>query len=1237
MDRIDLGQLESLFPVSWTSRGVTDIPQGSTLASIAPEETTDGTWSAIHNGRMLRPVSWEHTIINDGDQVIFSPLPEDFVAIGAWLWQALGYALVGVAVNYGISKIIGVPEVDTFDESLNQTYSFSNLQQTSAAGIPIKVVYGTHPVAGNLLELDLTGNNPGTGSNSFGSSLDMTVGLCEGEITSIDSVSINGNDISTYASLASYTANLGTNTQSALGSTGTTTTQSVGLDLIPPTELTAELYKLQDNNNSSTQWSNGLPVDGSTVTGSNGFTGSATSYSSFNGLSGDHWIKIYNASSGSNLTAAHGSSVGNTVQGHITGTNSSGGSTVLQVTYASGVPETIVTGSTQSSTTYTTTGSIDRAKLNILFPEGLYSSNNSGIQNRSTEWRYRYRNTAEVDGSGIPTEIWSPWTTSTITNDHIAPWIYSEEISFVAPGTLPAKGTYLIEIQQVSLEADSDGYRMRLDSVVEILNQVYAYPNLATLRLQINADSAINGSSIPNVIATITGRKILKWDGVSLSSPNFVAASPDNPAWIVYDILTSNRLGIGAWLDSTNIDIQSFNEFADWCDVEVSDGKGGTEKRAIWNGVFDGNTSAWDAALQVLSSARATIYAVGEHIKIKHERARPVSQLFTMGNIAEGSWRQAYLSRLERPTRIDVQYLNVENNYQPDVVGVDDPDPEVAALPQRILQIDLPGVTRESQALREARFRMNVDKLGEAVSFDADIDAIACEPGDIVRIAHDVPSWGDSGRVTAAGSSSNTIRIDRDVTLESGISYQIMIRHSDDSRTTKTITSGAGTYSSGTDLTVDSTWATAPAAGNLYSLGPFTTHSREVVITSIRTTGDLKRSIEGLVYNPDIHNDEISTATSTFKSLLNPEAIPGIVSNLRATDLRTNTPQVAISFEYPEGDPIGSAQIWERRANSQDTYRLTRTIEWPQNQIVLPMDPLSSGSTGISDREISVVAVSPAGASLPPTEGSSVTASPTRIGTIPEAPTGIVAVQDDTLLRLTWIAPQNVDLAGYQIRRGLEWVGSRDIGFTTIPEITTEEWTPTLSTGITENYWIRAISVNGTPGRVAKFSESNEFEVWDGGSFRTSNFRSSSWSGSSLSNMAVNSDGDLEISSAGTEAKWESPSYSMGSNLTYRVGSILHISLQDETWESSNYSWQSKPGGLRTWSGYSDPSLWETTIDLRFRTRTSSSGTWTTWRPLTTRLTATTFEEIQLQIIATPANEDQVIKIHQATAVIGIL
>ena len=113
MDRIDLGQLESLFPVSWTSRGVTDIPQGSTLASIAPEETTDGTWSAIHNGRMLRPVSWEHTIINDGDQVIFSPLPEDFVAIGAWLWQALGYALVGVAVGGPESTVISLVEPDS--------------------------------------------------------------------------------------------------------------------------------------------------------------------------------------------------------------------------------------------------------------------------------------------------------------------------------------------------------------------------------------------------------------------------------------------------------------------------------------------------------------------------------------------------------------------------------------------------------------------------------------------------------------------------------------------------------------------------------------------------------------------------------------------------------------------------------------------------------------------------------------------------------------------------------------------------------------------------------------------------------------------------------------------------------------------------------------------------------------------------------------------------------------------
>ena len=186
-----------------------------------------------------------------------------------------------------------MPEVPTFEGAEASTYSFNNLRQTSDAGSPIKIVYGTHPVAGNILELDLRGNNPTTTPNAYGSSLDMTVGLCEGEIAAVNSVTINGNNIASYSTMATQSQNLGTNSQTALGSTGTTATYTAGIDMNPGQFLTSDIYQIDGTLNPVANASTGA-----TVTGSNGITGTAIVES---GSWSGGWIRVHSVSGYSNM------------------------------------------------------------------------------------------------------------------------------------------------------------------------------------------------------------------------------------------------------------------------------------------------------------------------------------------------------------------------------------------------------------------------------------------------------------------------------------------------------------------------------------------------------------------------------------------------------------------------------------------------------------------------------------------------------------------------------------------------------------------------------------------------------------------------------------------------------------------------------------------------------------------------------------------------------------------------
>lgn len=1223
MAEVEVARLESLFPVVWADRGIQEVEPGTTIADLAPGFPLEGSWAAILDGKTVRPKDWHQHTIRDGSQVIFSPLPEDIVTAAGFFKTLLVNLIIGIGVNLVASKILGVTEPEQFEGPDNTTYTFNNLRQTADAGLPIKVVYGQHPVAGNILEMDLTGVTASSTGNQYGSTLDLTIGLCEGEISSVDKITINGNDLASYTGIAESYNNLGTNTQAALGSTDTTTTttQNVNVDLPFPTLVTATGYMLRDCGGFSEGWTNGAAVSGSTITGSNGLTGTATVFGAGVNQDGStDQCQIYNASAGSNLTDNHGQNC-STTAGTVTGVNSSGQSTSLTVKRSGGsFPFSTLEIQTVNShaVSYTTTGDVDSVKLNILFPQGLYRSTNSGIATETAKLIYRYRDTS------TPAENFSAFVEETITNDHVGAWIHTIEVP------LATRGTYEFEVYDNLFHNpdDSDGYRMNLDSVVEVQDQVYTYPNLATLRLVINSDSSINGSALPNVIATVTGRKIQKWDGVSTASPNFVDASPyDNPAWVTYDLLTNSRYGLGNWVNTDRIDLQSFKDWADWCDEEVSDGAGGFEKRATFDGVFDGSTSAWEVALTVAATARGTLMVLGDVIKAKFERTRTPTQVFNMGNIIEGSWSQSYSSRLERPTRVEVQFLNADNNYQVDVVGVDDPDALAAQLPQKTLKLELPGVTRESQALREARFRLNIDKLSQVVSFNADIDAVACEPGDLVRVSHDLPSWGESGRISAATSSSVTL--DRDITLDAGLTYQVLARHSStDGTETATISSNAGSYTAGTAVSISGTWATTPAAGDLYSLGPFETYSKQVVISSITMTGELDRKLEGLVYTSEIHEDEIVTAASTFIEQPNPDQPPAAVTRLKAVELKTEQSQAAISWEYDNATPVGSALVWTR-SSSGDPYTVRGSVAWPESQLVLPFNPGTS-------TQVTVTAVSPTGAHLQPTATTPITFTAAGLGNSPAAPESPALLQDDDLLEISWtVPPERVD--HYEVRRGLDWVGSQELGSTVVPRLVTDQWCPTLSSGLTETYYIRAVSPTGRFGKVVTVTEANSLSSWSGGTTQVKDFSDSNWSGVTLSNMTIVAEGSARVvknSSPGTLAKLQSDTYDTGALGSYRIGLIAHAQLESELWVDGGYAWQSAEGVARTWNGYAESGQWKTALAFQFRTRTSSSAAWSSWRPLTTRKVAQDFREIQVLIQFTPTDNSESITLQQMVLVL---
>lgn len=136
-----------------------------------------------------------------------------WTGIGAKIGFAIAMMGAGMLMG-GIGElIVGTPAIPTLGDfgssgSNTPTYSFSGIRNTTTVGTPLGLVYGTHRVGGQLLNIytDIEGTD---------TYLYSQIGLCEGEVAEINDVEVNKDPISYYHDVT-YDYRLGASTQSIM-------------------------------------------------------------------------------------------------------------------------------------------------------------------------------------------------------------------------------------------------------------------------------------------------------------------------------------------------------------------------------------------------------------------------------------------------------------------------------------------------------------------------------------------------------------------------------------------------------------------------------------------------------------------------------------------------------------------------------------------------------------------------------------------------------------------------------------------------------------------------------------------------------------------------------------------------------------------------------------------------------------------------------------------------------------
>lgn len=396
----------------------------------------------------------------------------------------------------------------------------------------------------------------------------------------------------------------------------------------------------------------------------------------------------------------------------------------------------------------------------------------------------------------------------------------------------------------------------------------------------------------------------------------------DNPAWVAYDLLTRPVIkGNGSTvpyaveyykrLDPSYLNLADFAAFAAWCDELVPDGKGGTEKRYVFNGVFDADGSAWEQAIRVCQMACATPFFRGHKIGVAIDKPGTPSQMFNVSNLREG-FVETWLDNSEAATVYDVEFADEQADYVPESYPVPrlDADQDIPA------SLDGFGHTKRSQVWRRASRQLRVNQyMRRTVELPASLDAVWSHIGDIVYVQHPALNRAIGGRI--AEVYADGIQLDKPVTMGAG-DHALLIRTHDGTAERLSLYTVASVAGADSDIvTISGVWEYEPQVNDLWTFGEQTKVIDLYRIKGFERTRDGQVLIQGTQYTTDYYDADEDA----------PVIQPQVYRETKGGKSSTLTPTTAESVKtsLPDGNSELDSLIWEGLAF---TGNGTDTVTW---------------------------------------------------------------------------------------------------------------------------------------------------------------------------------------------------------------------------------------------------------------------------------------------------------------------
>lgn len=842
----------------------------------------------------------------------------------------------------------------------------------------------------------------------------------------------------------------------------------------------------------------------------------------------------------------------------------------------------------------------------LVLPGGLYQINQTKGTNEA--WEIQFKIEYKIHSDSTYTTL----GTYKINEKNRSPLRRSYKKTGLTPGQ------YDIKVTRLSVAGDDFHVgNLTFNQIDEIIAENLSYPNTALLGLDFLASDQLSGSS-PNVTAVVKGRKVsvpniltseggtavpyddyyydedadsfrlfstggdLYWD-----EETFISAFSANPCWCIRDLIVNKRYGIGEFVDVSHIDETLFLLYAKYCDGKVADGKGGYEKRFRLDMVIDSFTRALDAIYQLSSTFRAIFFFSDNSVKVKIDKLDTIDQVFSMGNIVSDSFAQSWKSTKEDFNVIEVQFLDKDRNYEQSLISYIDEESIASGEPLRKKTVRL-FCTRVSQAMREARFLLNSCKyLNRSITFKASINAIAVQSGDLIGVSHDVPQWGFSGRIASYDSGTGEITLDQEITMAGGISYYLQVRHSDDILETKEVITVAGTTNK---ITLASPFSFDPEYYDVFSFGTIATISKPFRLMSIIRSSSCDVDMVGIEYNESIYDDSApALPTQNYSELVNDvPPIPSIILSEHIVKTGDGTIENAIDVWFEKPQQGVYTRIWEKgKIYLSDDGGLSWSYKGETTDGKLT---IIGGLSDLIEYTIKITSVSYDG------KESSFATAPTSIinligkSALPGNVSGFIVRQSRDRMAYYWLENTDVDLFGYEIRRGSSW----DSGVVIASGISqTSFFSLSIIAGASQNYWIKAIDTSGnyseTPTQAIITIDNVPFtNIIESFSEQTA------WGGTKT-DVEISGD-NLIVSDGKLSGTYLCPIRDVGYIATFKIGiDGVCVVSGDSTWQDfGEQTFQDIPDSLRFLGAQQSGAL---SYEIRISDDNSIWSDWEAWIP----------------------------------------